>query len=320
MQVSDCEQLMRSTLRAADILGRLRGMHHVGIDGVDIDLPAWLKRAPYIELLDEHAHLDVARAFLADMLSHATKSVLFDAPVDAHVTPESEAGARAARAARSSRPEHQAIVVGGEVQMLDRLMQNYGRFISRVHPLVFVAPQGSVRPHAGLDYRLALVVHCGKRQALVSKCIAESLDRLRHLRRTHAESLGGADCPARLFLIVWRDEFNPTYGGRSASKLRTELREISEKVAHERLTIEAHNVIELQYDATVNKRVPRHTAVANRASEPGIATIADAQFPSLLLSDPQTRLHDFRLGQIIRIERHDIELGYDEIDYRIVRA
>jgi cytosine/adenosine deaminase-related metal-dependent hydrolase len=77
MQVSDCEQLMRATLRAAHILCHLRGMRSIGIDGVDIDLAAWLARAESIELLDENAHRDVARAFFIEMLSHATKAALF---------------------------------------------------------------------------------------------------------------------------------------------------------------------------------------------------------------------------------------------------
>lgn len=323
MQVSDCEQLMRATLRAARILCTLRGMHHIGIDGVDINIDAWLARADSIELLDENAHKDVARAFFVDMLSHATKSVLFGIEASRHaepLTPTSETGARTRRRAASSAPERQAIALPDEIVLPDRLLRYYNRFIAHLHPLVFIAHGDAVRPHARLDYRLALVVHCGQRLQLIKKTITESLQLLRELRTTHADSLGGADCPARLFVIVWRDQFHPLYGEQTqTTKLYNDVRDIGVGVASEHLSIELHNVLELQYDAVHHERVPRHVAV-ERATEPGIATISDAQFPTLLLSDPQTKLHDFRVGQIIRIERRDIELGCDEIAYRIVRT
>lgn len=308
---------MRATLRAGHILCQLRGMHHVGIDGVDIDLTAWLARSESIELLDENAHKDVARAFFVDMLSHATKSLLFASAAEAQPNTSSASATRARRAAHSRAADRQAIVIDGEVQIPSRLMQHYSRFILRMHPLVFVARQGVARPHARLDYRLALVVHCGQKLASINQSIVKSLDLIRKLRRAHAELLGGDDCPARLFLIVWRDEFHPLHG-RQKTQLQTDVQTASASVASEHLSIEMHNVLELQYNATQNDSVPRHIAVT-RDTEPGIATIRDAEFPGILLTDPQVKLHDFRLGQILRIERRDIELGYDQIDYRIVR-
>lgn len=319
MQVSDCEQLMRSTLRAAHILCQLRGMQPIGIDGVDIDLSAWLARAESIELLDQNAHKDVARAFFIEMLSHATKAVLFGGGTGSRaIESVSEAAVRARFGANTCIPSRQAMVMDDQVCLPDRLMQHYSRFIARMHPLVFVSQLGAVRPHTRLDYRLAMVVHCGLRLASVKHTITDSLARLRALRSAHANSLGGVNCPARLFLIVWRDEFHPRYG-RQTTALQTAVQQMAAAAADEHITLEFHNVLELQYDATRNERVPRHTAV-ERATEPGIATIADAEFPAILLTDPQVKLHDFRLGQIIRIERRDIELGYDEIAYRMVRA
>jgi DNA-directed RNA polymerase subunit H (RpoH/RPB5) len=320
MQVSDCEQLMRATLRAAHILCHLRGMRPIGIDGVDIDLAAWLARAESIELLDENAHRDVARAFFIEMLSHATKAALFGGRDGAAAAgPSAAAVARARAGANSHAPHRQAIVLDDDqVCLPDRLMEQYGRFITRMQPLVFVAQPGGVRPHTKLDYRLVMVLHCGQRLISVKQSVTQALERLRQLRIAHASSLGGADCPARLFLIVWRDEFR-LHHGKQTTALHTAVQAIAATVAAEHITLEMHNVVELQYDATRNERVPRHTAI-ERATEPGIATIADAEFPTILLTDPQVKLHDFRLGQIIRIERRDIELGYDEIAYRIVRA
>lgn len=316
MQVSDVEQLMRSTLRAADILCRLRGMASVGIDGIDIDVAAWLLRADAIELLGEQAHRDVARAFFIEMLSHATKSALFDGTDDQAPQVGGEVTERARRAVSRTRPDQQAIVMPDGIFIPERLMTDYHLFVARLHPLVFVAARDPPL-HRGLCYKLALVVHSGHRLISTKQAILRGLDQLRQLRKVHAASLGGADCHARLFLIVWRDEFHPLQG-KQTTVLRTCIAEIAKQVAREHLTIEAHNVIELQYDATTNERVPKHMPV-DRASEPGIATIADAELPTLLLDDVQVRLYDFAPGQIVRIERKDLELGYDDTCYKIVR-
>ena len=320
MEVTDCEQLMRATLRAYSILKHLRGMHHVGIEGVDIDLDAWLARADSIEMLDEFAHRDVARAFFTDMLSHATKAAIFG-PTDARHqigATDAKAQRQAARAANSHVESRQGIVIEGKVELLDHLMRSYSNFILRMHPLVFIAPEGAERPHARLDYRLAMLVHCGTRMASIKQTILASLDALRKLRAARAPLLGGVDCPARLFLVVWRDDYHPCHG-KQRTKLRTTIDEVARKVAPENISIEYHTSIELQYDATRNERVPRHIAV-ERTTVPGIATISDAEFPALLLDDVQAKLHDFRVGQIIQIQRRDIENGLDEVDYRIVKA
>jgi len=322
MQVSDAEQLMRSTLRAGDILQRLRGMVPVGMDGIDIDLGAWLLRADAIELLGEQAHKDVARAFFIEMLSHATKSALFDGNDDDDNDNEKrtslvgEEAVRARRAVSRTRPDQQAMVMPDGIYIPERLMADYRLFVSRLHPLVFVAACEPPR-HRGLCYKLALVIHTGHRLIWTKEAILRGLDRLRQLRQVHAVTLGGADCNARLFVIVWRDEFHPLKG-KQTTVLRTSVAEIAKQVASENLTIEMHNVIELQYDATNNERVPKHTPV-DRITEPGIATIADAELPTLLLADVQVRLYDFAPGQIVRIERKDLELGYDDTCYKIVR-
>lgn len=317
MQVSDCEQLMRATLTAARILTVLRGMHPVGAAGIDIDIGKWLQRSAFIEDLGEHAHADMARAFFIEMLAHATKD-LANRAADAAVSEEpSDAAVR--RAAQSTTPAHQALCMGTETCLPDRLLRYFELFILRLQPLTFIAPSGMVRPHPMLDYRIALVIHTGLRLATINSSITTGLDRLRKLRARHAALIGGGDdnCSCRLFVIVWREEFHPIHG-KQTTRLTNVIQEINKTIAKEHLSIEVYNVIELQYDATQHELVPLHTVV-DMATEPGLKTIAPAEFPTLYADDPQAKLHDFRPGQIVRIERRDVELGYDELYYRMVR-
>lgn len=317
MQVADHEQLMRATLRAARILVEFRGMQPISVPGYDIDLQAWLQRADSIELLDAMAHHDVARAFFVEMLSHAARAALIPDSDTEPVPLDAETTARAYRAATQRAPKRQGFVCGGQICIPERLLSNHSLFLSKLHPIAFVATDDA-RPHAALNYRLALVVHAGPRLAIAKQTILGGLERLRRLRRAHADLLGSPETVhARLFVIIWRDKFHPRFG-EQRTNLQTAVAKLAASVAAERLTLEVHNVIELQYDATRNARVPRHTAV-DRATEPGIATIRDAEFRTILIDDVQVRLHDFAVGQIIRIDRNDLELGGDELTYNMVR-
>ena len=314
---ADHQQLMRATLHAARILVELRGMQPMGVEGYEIDLVKWMHRADNIELLDALAHHDVASAFFVEMLSNATRAALMPDSDKPREPLDAETTARAYRAANRRAPQNQGFVSDGQLCIPQRLLLDHHMFVGRLHPIAFVAPEGAVRPHPALDYRLVLLLHAGSRLCSVKTAILSGLERLRRLRVAHANMIGGAGQPARLFVIVWRDKFHPLFGDQT-KKLRSTLDKIAGDVRAERLTIEAFNVIELQYDATRHTCVPRHIAV-DRATEPGIASIRDAEFRTLLLDDIQVRLHDFAPGQIIRIERTDFELGGDELTYCMVR-
>lgn len=317
MQVTDCEQLMRATLRAASILTTLRGMQPMGVAGYDIDLHAWLQRAEWNELLGELAHRDVARAFFVEMLSNTTRATLMPSGDAPPPEPDAKTAAAVARGANQRMPQRQVFATGTDLVVLERLMASHTLFIGRLHPIAFIAPPDAPRPHAGLRYRLALLVHAGLRVVSIKQTILASLDCLRRLRQAHAELLGGEQVPARLFVVIWGWQFHPRFPGQTTI-LHTALNKVSASVAAEHITIETHHVLELQYDVTRNARVPLHTAV-DRATEPGIATIRDAEFRTMLLNDVQVRVHDFAVGQIVRVDRTDLELGGDPIEYYMVR-
>lgn len=359
MQVSDAGQLMRSTLQATKILTELRGMVPIMRTDAELDVNAWLKRREAMEDLDEDLFEEAANTFVAELLDHDNKRLILGRVEEsrrqrAFKKKQTKAKTRAPNRRRrrvdeddeettqdtqpadeedDNEPEEIATLDGigtglhmhGNVYVIDRLTSNHKEFLPHLYPLVFgcMLPHER-RPHALLDYRLAIVVHTGQSTKQYTKTLKAAVERLERLRvdRGAAMGLGGDGTdpiPCRIFVILWGSSFHPKTGRCYAEIQKYNVVFNEKQLANKSfVTVEAWSVIELQFDVTEHEDVGAYTVVADISKVPELRTIKAHQFAYIRENDAQARVRDLRVNQVVRIDRTDFDLAGKSHDYRVV--
>jgi DNA-directed RNA polymerase subunit H (RpoH/RPB5) len=121
----------------------------------------------------------------------------------------------------------------------------------------------------------------------------------------------------RVILVLWGTPFHPSTG-KSTKLFQTRLVALNAQSADKNLSFASFSVDELLYDATDHEDVARVEIVTDRAAHPRLRHTKDFQLPYIRVSDPQARIRDLRVGQIIKVHRQDFALGGESVDYRVV--
>lgn len=346
MNVSDLGKMMRATIRAAQQLVEFRNLHPVALTH-ECRLEPWLKMSDYIEELPHEMFEQTARAFGALMLNHQRKNdpvkslaeqnrealdaeraaqevegekkrkrwskrlkkePKADGPVLQRAIEQAESGSR------------QVVRVANEVMLFDDLCTGHARFLPHMHQPAFVCPPGVRRSHATLRERLALLVHAGGSTAAVRASLERTLDRLMVLRRARAAALGyGAQprqLPCLIMVVLW-----PT-SAKGGLYTRLEKQALEHEAFGDdnraALRIELVSVDTLQFDVTRNASLPRFSVVHEPHECDDLRTIKPYELRYMRESDPQARVRALRPGQVVRVDRQDLELGGDVRSYLMV--
>lgn len=338
MQVSPPGCAMRATLHAANMLMQWRGLTPLANKHCDIDIAAWVQRRETIEELDDDLFESTAYIFVAETIDHRHRDAFLSRTADVRKAAAKKKAARKRGKKRNQDEEHEddegdgdASDDGEAIQTpegqfvvrthanryeLKKLICDATQFVSQLYPLCFSCsvPQEQ-RPHIGLEYRHAMIVHAGfsmKEFNLRLRRIVQDVDEFRKkcvaVEKLAPESV--EKLPVRLFFIVWGAAFNPRTGSQFKVLQRSVRKfNISQAENSTGISIEAHSVVELQFDVTQHEHAGAYTVV-NPATIPALRTIALHQFRYLHDTDPQARVRDLRVGQVVRIDRANASVEY----------
>jgi DNA-directed RNA polymerase subunit H (RpoH/RPB5) len=352
MQVSDAGQLLRSTLQATKILIELRGMVPIMRTDAELDVKAWLKRREALEDLDEDLFEEAANTFVAELLDHDHKRLMLGRVEEVRrqrVFKKKQPKSKSRAAQRRRRTEEDAdeeptpeeedesveiatlddvgagLHMHGNVYVINRLVSNHNEFLPHLYPLVFgcITPPAQ-RPHALLDYRLAIVVHSGRSAKIYNETLKTAVESLERLRMERGVMFGYAGdsaalMPCRIFVVLWGAAFHPKTGAGYSAIQAANTAFNKKQVANKNfITVEAWSVVELQFDVTEHEDVGAYTVVNDITTVPELRTVKTHQFAYIRENDAQARVRDLRVNQVVRIDRTDFDLAGKSHDYRVV--
>lgn len=351
MQVSDAGMLLRSTLQASKILIQLRGMIPLTRGKDEVDVRQWLQRRDVIEDLDEELFEHVAHSFVALMLEHDKKNAVMGKVVASTKKSDKKlpakrgrGGSAAGRGRGRRRPREEsvdddnddeevpeveaapgALRIDDNDYVISKLTAHHREFLPHLYPLVFgalVSPDR--RPHAMLDYPLAAIVHTGRDVKTVKLVLKKMMARMHKLRVERAALFGYTSetapyMPCRLLLVLWGNKFHPKTGS-SYNPVRLAIAELNalERASGNNITTEMYSVTELNCDVAAHEDAGQYTVINDPSSVRELKTIKPHQYAYIRENDPQAKLRDLRIGQVVRIDRKDFDLGGKSHDYRVV--
>lgn len=341
MQVCDAGQLLRGTLQAAHILMNLRGMTPLTLGVSEVDVRQWLERREAFEDLDEDLFVEVAHTFVAELLNHESRERTRGVRdirakwLGGRGRGGRACGRRRTHAEAEEQDEEEVeqemqsrgeiiIKMPGNVYSIKRLESDYREFVPHLYPLFFncVRPAAE-RKNPAHDYRLAAIVHTGETVKACNARIKDALERVDRLRHMRATALGftgesAKSLPCRIMLIVWGSTFHPKAKSYNVVRRGIEAMNAKQRERGTHISLELWSIVELQYNAEEHEDVSRYTLITNPATVRELSTVQSHQFSYMRTNDTHVRLHDFRVGQLVRVDRTDFELGGKTYDYRMV--
>lgn len=215
----------------------------------------------------------------------------------------------------------QLVTIKGRQYVLRSLLEDPANFLDHVHPLLFVCTRPPERrPNPAHETHITIVLHCGMATAEVQKrikwCIG-AVGRVREGVRSRFGLDSAEQVCTRVVLVLWGTPFHPSTG-KSTKLFRTRVRALNEQFAAINLSFASFAVDELLYDATEHDDVAAVEIVTDRSAHPRLRYTKDFELPYIRVTDPQARIRDLRVGQIIKVHRRDFALGGESCDYRVV--